>query len=425
MKAGFVDFFRVMMLNLLKGVPLKGAIQGLLFSVIILLVVSCQPVEQSIDQVLIIDNPSETSARFPSLASLPDGAVLMSWTETFEAGHVLKFAVFKQGEWFQQGEVAQGTGWFVNWADFPAVTPIDQTFWVAHWQVRSKSGRSHEHDIMLSISVDAGATWSRPQMPYRPDTAAGHGFVAIFPVENAAGVVWLDESDHESGRTSLRYTRLHRDGRLDTVQVIDKSTCTCCWVATAITATGPVIAWRSRRDHEVRDHHIALLNQANSTTPSSLSQEKWSIEGCPVNGPALAAQGDKLVASWYTAENNRPRVRVAFSDSDPLQFRAAIDVDADKPSGRIKVAWLNDHTAFITWMTSIDRITKKASLAGRKLFTDGTMGPVMRLVDINPGRDSGIPQLVKHDSGFMLAWTNGAPNNRVQTILLPLELGNQ
>ncbi len=65
-------------------------------------------------------------------SGLPDGAIFMSWVEEFNEGHVLKFAVFKHGSWLRQGEVSQGADWFVNWADFPFVTAIDESFWVAH-----------------------------------------------------------------------------------------------------------------------------------------------------------------------------------------------------------------------------------------------------------------------------------------------------
>lgn len=376
----------------------------------------------------LIANPAAEGARFPHLTVLPDGAVLMSWIEILKEGHALKFAVFKEGDWRQQGEVTQGTGWFVNWADFPAVTAIDESFWVAHWLVQSAEGRTYEHDILVSVSIDAGVTWSEPQMPYRDHSAADHGFVTIFPVGSEAGIVWLDGRDspnYKSGNFSLRYTRIDREGSLDEEQVIDGSTCTCCWIAAARTTGGPVVAWRSRRDHEIRDHHIARLDQGKWALPSPLSQEGWSIEGCPVNGPALAAHGNHIVASWFTAEGNQPRIRAAFSSWERLQFNEAFDVDDAKPAGRIKIEWLNDHAALIIWLTATDRMTKKASIAARKIFIDGTMGPIKRLIDITPGRDSGVPQLVKNKPGFMLAWTSTAlasPDYRVHTIQLPMEL---
>ena len=146
------------------------------------------------------------------------------------------------------------------------------------------------------------------------------------------------------------------------------------------------------------------------------------MDGCPVNGPALAIRGEHIVASWFTAEGNRPRVRAAFSSIDRLQFRKTFEVDEAKPAGRIKIEWLNDHAAVVMWLTAMDNATKKASVAVRKIFIDGTMSPIKRLIDISPGRDSGIPQLIKNESDFMLAWTSAAPGYGVQTVRLPLEV---
>ncbi len=112
-----------------------------------------------------------------------------------------------------------------------------------------------------------------------------HGFVSIFPVESEADLVWLNgrnHLNHKKGDFSLRYARILRDGSFDTEEVIDNSTCTCCRTTVAVATTSPVVAWRSRRDHEVRDHHIARLIQSKWTLPSALSQDGWSIDGYSV-----------------------------------------------------------------------------------------------------------------------------------------------
>ncbi|SDY14277.1 hypothetical protein SAMN05421755_10092 [Nitrosomonas sp. Nm33] len=76
------------------------------------------------------------------------------------------------------------------------------------------------------------------------------------------------------------------------------------------------------------------------------------------------------------------------------------------------------------WLAAMNSVTRKASLVARKIFTDGMMGPIKQLIDISPGRDSGIPQLVKNDSGFLLAWTSAAPSYSVQTVQFELECWN-
>ncbi len=64
---------------------------------------------------------------------------------------------------------------------------------------------------------------------------------------------------------------------------------------------------------------------------------------------------------------------------------------------------VEDQTSLVMWLTAMDSETRKVSLAARKIFIDGMMGLIKHLIDINAGRESGIPQLVKNESGFMLA----------------------
>ncbi|MDN5882082.1 MAG: hypothetical protein L0H37_06905 [Nitrosospira sp.] len=381
-------------------------------------------------KVQAIENPAATGAQFPRLTSLPDGGVLMSWMEPLAEGHVLKFGVLRDGQWVHQGEVARGDNWFINGSDFPSVAAIDKSFWVAHWLVRQKGGRIYDYDIATSISNDAGATWSAPKPPHRDGSAAEHGFAVIFPTDGDAGIIWLDGRDYlapkdrgkkhlqKSGNFALRYTRIHRDGRMDAEQVIDDNTCTCCWPAAAATPIGPVAAWRGRTDGEIRDHRVARLHNGKWSAPIPLGDEGWEISGCPVNGPALAARGMQVVAAWFTAEGDHPRVRAAFSTDGGQSFGQPIDVDKANPSGRIGIAWLDDRTAVVSWITA-DAVTKETSLVLRKLHTDGSSGPIRRIAGIGGSRDTGVPQLAADGSGFIMAWTGEVPGQGIRTVAVP------
>ncbi|MGB7988347.1 MAG: hypothetical protein WCF44_03070, partial [Candidatus Methylophosphatis roskildensis] len=126
----------------------------------IALAVFCASLYRSPGSAQAIANPAAAGARLPRLTALPGGGVLMSWVETTLAGSALKFAILHDGRWTRTGEVARGSNWFLNWADFPSVVAIDETFWIAHWLVGHPGGRSYDYDIAISLSNDAGASWS-------------------------------------------------------------------------------------------------------------------------------------------------------------------------------------------------------------------------------------------------------------------------
>ncbi|MEO6562551.1 MAG: hypothetical protein ABIN99_05835 [Nitrosospira sp.] len=394
------------------------------------MVVACQARQLPVAKTQAIENPAAAGAQFPRLASLSDGGVLMSWVEPRAEGHILKFGVLREGRWVRQGVIARGGDWFINWSDFPSVAAIDKLFWVAHWLVRQKDGRSYDYDIAISISNDAGVTWSAPRLPHRDGSAAPHGFAVIFPVHGDAGIIWLDGRDRlepkergklgqKSRQFALRYTRIHRDGSLDEEQVIDDNTCTCCWPAVAVTPTGPVAAWRGRTNDEIRDHRVARLHDGKWTVPRPLREEGWEIAGCPVNGPMLAARKMQVVAAWFTAAGDHPRIRAAFSTDGGRSFSQPVEVDEADPSGRVGVAWGDDRTAVVSWITAADAGTKKAGLALRRVYSDGSSGSIQRLKEISGGRDSGVPQLVAYGKGFMVAWTGEGPTHGIHTLIVP------
>ncbi len=356
----------------------------------------------------------------------------MSWVEPFQKEHILKFAVRKKGRWVKQGTIALGANWFINWADFPSVRAIDPSFWVAHWLVKYPGGQPFDYDIALSISTDEGATWSPPKHPHRDGSAAEHGFATIFPINDEAGIIWLDGREYKnipnhqkgqkpSGNFSLRYTRMNRKGNFGVEQIIDHNTCTCCGTTVANTTTGPVAAWRSRTDTEIRDNHIAHLEGDQWSTPQPLGAEGWEIAGCPVNGPMLAAQDMYVVGAWFTEEGDHPRVRAAFSHNGGQTFSQPIDIDDTDPFGRIGVAWSSQNTAVVTWITAPDQATNTPRLALRTLSLNGSIGPIQYLTEISGGRDSGFPQISAEPSGVLLAWTGTTPGFGIHTAWIPSE----
>ena len=53
-----------------------------------------------------------------------------------------------------------------------------------------------------------------------------------------------------------------------------------------MTADGPLVAFRDRSNQEIRDIHVARVEQGKWTEAVPVHADNWRIEACPVNGPA-------------------------------------------------------------------------------------------------------------------------------------------
>jgi hypothetical protein len=370
-----------------------------------------------------VDTPASPGARLPRLGPLPGGGALLSWVEPEGDGHALRFAVLRAGRSVRQGKVASGPGWFVNWADFPSVVAIDDDFWVAHWLVLHPGGGAYNYDIALAVSRDGGRHWRAIGPPHRDGVAAEHGFAVLFRDGDAAGILWLDGRDFSApgpgsghgpghaghaGSFALRFARILRDGRPGAEEVLDADTCTCCWPAVTALPEGAFAAWRGHTGEEIRDHRTARRRGSAWSPPAELGGEGWRIAGCPVNGPALAARGHRLLAAWFTAADERPRVRAALSEDAGGAFGPAFDLDTEAPLGRIAALWLDDDQALVGWLAA-SADGEQAPLVFRRVAAGGAVAAPRPLASVAASRDSGVPQMLGDGEDVYLAWTRPGP----------------
>jgi hypothetical protein len=131
----------------------------------------------------------------------------------------------------------------------------------------------------------------------------------------------------------------------------------------------------------------------------------WKIDGCPVNGPAVAADGEVVAVAWFTAAGDTARVRVAFSTDAGATFGAPIDLESGVAAlGRVDVVLQDDGTAMITWLSRTSR--EKASVAIAAVRRDGTVIAQATLGDTDASRQSGFPRMARAGTGVLVAWTD-------------------
>src|SRR5262245_34958158 len=143
-------------------------------------------------QVRDLPSPAGPGSGQPNLTVSPSGRVYLSWIEREgENGYSLRFSTKEGDEWSAHRVIAEGSDWFVNWADFPSMIALPDGSLAAHWLVKSGPG-NYEYDVTISRSFDGGKTWSKPFSPHRDGVRTEHGFVSLFAAKDGAlAAVWL------------------------------------------------------------------------------------------------------------------------------------------------------------------------------------------------------------------------------------------
>ena len=350
----------------------------------------------------------------PRLTRDAAGAPLLSWLEPVgDAGDLaLKYARLAGDDWTGAAVAAQGQDWIVSAADLPSVQALSERLWVADWRVPSPVSPV-AYDIRVAVSADGGATWSAPLLLNDDATASEHGFVSWFRDGDRAGVVWLDGRDEandapespagEPAGTSLRYAFLGGDGRMLEQGVVDNLACDCCRTDVALTAAGAAVVYRDRSATEIRDIAVRVRATGGWSEPVKLGPDNWQIAGCPINGPALDANGNDVVAAWFTAADGRGHVRVARSSDGGTSFGAPIDIDSDGAYGQVGVALADDGRAFVSWWRRA--AGGGAELAVRAVACSGALGKQHVVGTTRASRPDTVPQMKRSGQRLVFVWT--------------------
>ena len=367
-------------------------------------------------------SPAGVDSREPDLWATADGKILLSWVEKVaEKKYALRFAQNDGSNWSAAGTVAEGDNWFVNWADFPSVIALSDGSLAAHWLVKSGSG-TYAYDVNIARSKDGGKTWGKPVVPHTDKTETEHGFVSMMPLpDGRVGAVWVDGrnlkdiKDHEGeGKPlpvsmTLRYAAIDAEGKLSDEIQLDERVCECCQTSAAITSEGPIAVYRDRSEKEVRDTYVVRSEKGKWSAPQPVFSDNWEVNGCPVNGPSVAADGKRVAVAWYTESNESPRVKAAFSNDAGATFGKPIDVDDGETRGRVDVLMLPDGSALICWLSGN---AQGGAINVRRVSPDGKLGPATMIAKTDISRSSGFPRMARRGSEVHFAWTEfGKPSN--------------
>ncbi|NNF75393.1 MAG: exo-alpha-sialidase [Flavobacteriaceae bacterium] len=374
-----------------------------------------------------IDTPAKIGSAEPSLYVTPNERLLLSWIEPISRDeHSLLFSEFKSGRWLDAKTIATGSEWFVNWADFPSLSAMNDGNLVAHFLEKSGPD-TYAYDVKLTISNDDGKSWMPSFKPHNDDTETEHGFVSKLRLSDSTLMAtWLDGRQYAYAKAdssimeqmSLRSAIIDTNGNLLREFLIDERVCDCCQTDMAMTSEGPIVVYRNRSDSEIRDIYFSRYLNGSWSNPQTVYNDDWKIFGCPVNGPAIASRNKKVAISWFALNNDRPEVKVSFYNNSEQVFEEPYRPDQINPLGRVDISWISDERVVVCWM---DKLDGDAHIKLQTLSQNGEFGDIHTVEVTSIERSSGFPRIAVHKDKLFITWTNSDETTQIRTAYINID----
>jgi hypothetical protein len=370
-----------------------------------------------------LDSPAADASSAPQLTAQGD-RVILSWMERAMPRSLFKFSARTASGWSAAKTVASGNDLMINAADVPSVRALPDGSMAAAWML-ANSPDPEAYDLLLAWSKDDGNTWSKPINPHHDRTETQHGFASLFPSAGGGlGLVWLDGRQTSAklakptDNMSLRAATFNSLGKQVQDVAIDTRVCDCCPTSVAVTAEGPIVAFRNRSAKEVRDIYVSRFAAGKWTPPVAVHDDGWEIDACPVNGPAVAARARDVAVAWFEAVNDQGKTFVAFSRDAGRTFGKAVRVDDGTSTGHVDVEWLKDGAA-VSW---VEFAGQRSQFKVRRVDADGTRSASVTVAGTGEGRVAGAPRMAATGSELVFAWTetsSGASRVRAARARIP------
>ncbi|MBZ5610876.1 MAG: glycoside hydrolase [Acidobacteriia bacterium] len=354
-------------------------------------------------------NPAGPGSLEPNLSATPDGAVVLSWIEPSKDGSsALRYAVRRGSTWSQPQTIAANRHFFRHPAEVPEVMTTAAGHWLAHW-VELPNPSSDAEYVYVSSSTD-GAHWTPPVQAHRDHSPVQHGLVSMLgDTSGGASLFFLESLKGEDGPTFLMRSMVDASGKLVNEERLDADVCSCCPTAVAKTSKGLLVAYRDHTPKNIRDIAVVRLENGRWSASKIIYADNWEIDACPINAASVAAQADRVAVSWFTAAQDSPKVRMAFSSDSGASFSKPVTVSTGHAFGYTSVVLDGAGNAIVSWL---ERGAQDARVLVRGVTAAGVAGPV---AEIAKGEKSGLgyPKLIQASNETFISW-----GSKVQTARL-------
>jgi len=383
-------------------------------------ILACTPAEKAVfGDPIMLSVATTGKVTGPRLSDGDGGNLILSWMESGESGTDLKYSTYDGRDFGETATVITEPRMFVNWADLPSVNHVSENHLIAHW-LRYSADMTYSYDVVASQSFDGGGSWTEPVAAHADGTPTEHGFVSLHRAPEGVALLWLDGRDtaSEPGESvldtsmTLRSAVVTPDGKRVREQLVDESVCDCCQTDVAISADGPVAAYRDRTADEIRDIYVTRFVDGEWQAGVPLHDDNWKIPGCPVNGPSIVAQDDRVAVAWFTAGDGGPSVRVSFSNDGAATFGEPVEIASGRLAGWVGLAIIDDNSLAASWVSKTEAGNNAINI--RRLTNGGRLEPVKTIA--TTGQLRVFPQLAIYEDNLILAWTDEIGDERQMRI---------
>lgn len=225
--------------------------------------------------------PVAKGGRYPFVTKGGDDKFYVCWLEPGpKKMYRLRFSVCENNEFRMGRTIAQGTDWFINWADFPSIAALADGTLAAHWLARNGQG-TYAYGVRIATSVDGGKNWTTPFWLHDDRSACEHGFVSLLPQDHGRFLaVWLDGRDMDvTGNTQLWTRQFDARGTLSDELRLDERVCSCCQTSVAQVGSRVLAVYRDRSSDEIRDISKIDWNGKDWIQPIPVHVDDWMIPG--------------------------------------------------------------------------------------------------------------------------------------------------
>jgi len=332
--------------------------------------------------VAAVPSPASAGAVGPALARAPDGTVWLAWLDPLADGAALRCAAFDstRGRWRDAVTIVSGPAVLATDDAPPALAAGPTGNLTTVWSA-APPGAAAESFLQFSTSADSGRTWSAPAALTAESMSTRHAAL-ITLADGRVLAAWLDHRDRTQAGSSARLsTRILAPTPDREILIAPRVSETSPPALVAFPDGGALLAFRGQAEGDMRDIHTVRFHQDRWAEPRILNPDAWRTPRDPAAGPALAVDGGRVAAAWFTAAEGRPRVLISTSPDAGARFLLPLTLDLGHPAGPPSVALLHDGAALAVWIEGASSApdAAPAALWFRRTSPDFTLDAPLQL----------------------------------------------